>query len=608
MFDSQSVAGGAEAAGAPDRARGDASDLDATSARAGNESQGASSVLDLALASLLTRALELREASWQHGAARPADGDRPAGAECQAAGSDAAEQGPPAPDLASSAAGLERAELERAGLAPAGIGPAGIDLSGINPAGVDAVVLGKAAALSRAELADLDDDALIEAAVAWQHVASWAVAAQARVVAELLARGGASSAALEAVTHELTAALVTSRHAASRLAGRAAALSAAPEVADALSDGRIDTARADALLTSESVPLRVRQQVAADLVGTAAKPGPATGLTPRQLRDRLRRAAIEVDPDGAAQRAVAATAERHVWIDPAPDQMAWLTAHLPAADAARIWARLDASARHAVRLPDEDRTLGQLRADALTQLVTTDTGTATRPTTDSRPTTGTATRATTDTSARPVPAVRTVVNVTVSADSLLGLDESPAQLAGYGPVPAPVARVLASDGDATWRRILTDPTTGAVTDVSRTGYRPGVVLGDLVRTREPVCTFPGCEVPAARCDLDHIEPFDPARSTAGQTRASNLHPACRAHHNAKTHGGWSTRTDDEAIVWSAPSGRTYRVPPTPTDTSRATGPVTPTRPRPRRAGPHDTGAPPPGPPRPPVEPLGDPPF
>ncbi|GMA23547.1 hypothetical protein GCM10025864_13060 [Luteimicrobium album] len=305
--------------------------------------------------------------------------------------------------------------------------------------------------------------------------------------------------------------------------------------------------------------------------------------------------------------------------------MAWLTAHLPAADAARIWARLDASARHAVRLPGEDRTLGQLRADALTQLVTTSTdGTAAPATHGSERSTpsapigrdtagaaedGVLTVATDSEPTRPVPVVKTVVNVTVSADALLGLDESPAQLAGYGPVPAAVARVLASDGDATWRRILTDPTTGAVTDVSRTGYRPGVVLGDLVRTREPVCTFPGCQVPSARCDLDHIEPFDPAHSTVGQTRASNLHPVCRAHHNAKTHDGWSTRADDDgSITWSAPSGHEYRVPPTPSSPSHAPDAVSPARPRPRRAEPHDPGAPPSGTAPAPVDPLGDPPF
>ncbi|QFU97701.1 uncharacterized protein KDY119_01200 [Luteimicrobium xylanilyticum] len=413
----------------------------------------------------------------------------------------------------------------------------------------DEAVLDVVRRLVGADVSSMSDDALVDAVVAWQQVASWAAAEQARVVGELLARGGSSSQAADAVVHELTAALVTSRRTATALVGRATGLGRAPEVADALAEGRIDAARADVLVCYDAVPAAVRERVAGELVGTAAAPGPATGLTPAQLRDRLRRAAIEADPDGAVERAAAAAERRHVWIDPAPDQMAWLTALLPAADAARVWARLDAASRERVRAAGETRTVAQVRADTLTDLVTE--GSA------------------------PAAGVRTVVNVTVAASTLLGLDESPADLAGYGPVPATVARVLASDGDPTWRRILTDPVTGAATDVSRTGYRPGVVLGDLVRTRDTTCTFPGCQVPATRCDLDHVDPFDPRRSTPGQTRADNLHPVCRAHHNAKTHGGWSTHRDpgSGAITWTAPSGHRYTVPARPTDPTLPTAPT-----------------------------------
>jgi hypothetical protein len=211
--------------------------------------------------------------------------------------------------------------------------------------------------------------------------------------------------------------------------------------------------------------------------------------------------------------------------------------------------------------------------------------------------------------------VRTVVHVTVAASTLLGLDEAPGELGGFGPIPAVLARELASasaptsgtdvgagDGacnganrlcgdDVTWQRILTDPVTGIATDVSRRTYRPGVVLGDLVRARDATCTFPGCRVPAPRCDLDHVEPFDHGsggggsggggivsggngpggRGTAppgeqrggatGQTRAANLHPVCRRHHNLKTHGGWTTTRDPATgcVTWAAPSGHVHVV-------------------------------------------------
>jgi hypothetical protein len=51
------------------------------------------------------------------------------------------------------------------------------------------------------------------------------------------------------------------------------------------------------------------------------------------------------------------------------------------------------------------------------------------------------------------------VNVTVPLSSLIGIDDSPAELAGYGPIPADVARRIAAHG--AWGRLLTDPATGA---------------------------------------------------------------------------------------------------------------------------------------------------
>ncbi|MGC5169007.1 HNH endonuclease, partial [Luteimicrobium sp. DT211] len=81
-----------------------------------------------------------------------------------------------------------------------------------------------------------------------------------------------------------------------------------------------------------------------------------------------------------------------------------------------------------------------------------------------------------------------------------------------GPIPADLARRLATGQDVTWQRIVTDPVTGIAADVSRRTYRPGTVLGDLVRVRDATCTFPGCGIPAWRADLDHVEPFDHTRA------------------------------------------------------------------------------------------------
>ena len=50
-------------------------------------------------------------------------------------------------------------------------------------------------------------------------------------------------------------------------------------------------------------------------------------------------------------------------------------------------------------------------------------------------------------------------------------------------------------------------------------YTPTVEIADFVRARDPVCTFPGCAVPASRCDLDHTIPHP-----RGPTSVQNLDP------------------------------------------------------------------------------------
>ena len=121
------------------------------------------------------------------------------------------------------------------------------------------------------------------------------------------------------------------------------------------------------------------------------------------------------------------------------------------------------------------------------------------------------------------------------------------------PVPAVVARALAAGG--TWRRIVTDPLSGAVVDVGRRRYRPPAAMADLVRARDGACTHPGCSTPARRCDLDHITPW----SAGGITSLDNLTCLCQAHHRLKHTPGWSlSRATDGVLVWRTPTGNRYR--------------------------------------------------
>ena len=66
-------------------------------------------------------------------------------------------------------------------------------------------------------------------------------------------------------------------------------------------------------------------------------------------------------------------------------------------------------------------------------------------------------------------------------------------------------------------------------------YRPSAELAEFVRMRDLFCRFPGCDIPADRCDIDHVRPWP-----YGPTHASNLNCKCRKHHLMKTFwaDGW----------------------------------------------------------------------
>ena len=128
---------------------------------------------------------------------------------------------------------------------------------------------------------------------------------------------------------------------------------------------------------------------------------------------------------------------------------------------------------------------------------------------------------------------RPEINVIVTLATLLGLLHDPAQVPGLGPIHPDIARELAADGR--WRLWLTDPATGQVTATGARTYTPTAALARLIRAREPVCRMPGCNRQAINCDLDHTVPWPAEPGTV----AANLGPLCRAHHNLKTHHGYT---------------------------------------------------------------------
>jgi hypothetical protein len=158
----------------------------------------------------------------------------------------------------------------------------------------------------------------------------------------------------------------------------------------------------------------------------------------------------------------------------------------------------------------------------------------------------------------------------------MGLDDQPGELAGYGPIPADVARDIAAGG--TWKRLLTDPVSGMLLDYGRTTYRPPAGLADFVRARDHTCVFPGCSRPADACDIDHRKAYP-----EGPTSEHNLECLCRHHHRLKHEAGWTVEYHNGAHIWTTPDGHRYH------------------------RQPHPIAEPTPQPPPPPVKPVVEPP-
>ena len=409
---------------------------------------------------------------------------------------------------------------------------------------------------------------VLERVGGWERVIAWAQARQTREMTSFMASAQARNRALGAYdsqAHDSAVAevglmlRVSAGTAASRVGDAWSLCTRLSATLAALEAGRITLAKAR-IIDAETLNL-TDEHTAAVETQVLAK---ARQQTPGQVRVATRRAVLRADPAAARERAEQARRERGVRMWPEPDGMATLSAYLPAADAVGVFAVLDEHARQAGSASDE-RSIDARRGDALVDLVLDPTGGAS----------GTSGGARDDVQAADAtssPGCRCEcgrcrrggevdVRVTIPYTALLGADDLPGDLAGYGPIPAEVARDLAARG--TWRRILTDPPSGRPLDYGTTRYRPPSHLAGVVITRDQTCQFPGCRVPAHRCDIDHGIPHNPDTGT-GPTSEMNLGPKCRRHHRVKQSPGWSvTQHPDGCTTWATPSGHLYHSQPPP---------------------------------------------
>lgn len=336
---------------------------------------------------------------------------------------------------------------------------------------------------------------------------------------------------------ELAAALRITEAAADQLLALSEALvHRYPQALASLGRAGMTERHAQALVDElEGASLEVREALIGRAVELAERESVGT------FRRRLRKLVAEHEAETLAERHAEALDRRRVAIEYVDDAMAWLHLHIPAVEAQAVFDRATSIAKVLAAEEGEVRTLDQLRADVMCDLLIEG-----------------------DTMSHPERArgIRASVAVTVPALSLLGDTAGagvigPAVVEGIGPIPLDRARELCGGADG-WMRVLTHPETGMVLSVGRDQYRPPPALRRLVRWRADRCMAPGCGIPASRCEIDHSIAWE----HGGTTSLWNTAPLCRGHHIVKHHGGWTLRQfENGTIEWTSPTGRRYLVEP-----------------------------------------------
>lgn len=358
------------------------------------------------------------------------------------------------------------------------------------------------------------------------HYAAQVLRDMAEVSAAFVAEDGVNmQSADEYAAAEIRAALrLTRRSADAELSFALDLQRRLPRVFEALDSGNIDVRRAR-VFDRYTIDLPI---ATARTIVDAVLPN-APNLTTGQLAARLDRLRMEIEPDEAQERYEHAVNDRRVVMEPTPAGTANLYAFdLPPDRASALMRRLNRAAR-SLRNNGDQRSMDQLRADVFLDLCTG--GTADSPS-------------------------EGTVDISVHLETLLGLNDNPGEIAGYGPIIADITRKVAErQVDGTWRFTVTDPDTGRPLSTGTTRRRPTAAQYQEVVARNQTCIFPGCRMPARDCDLDHRIPW----AEGGTTRSDDLGPLCRHDHRIRHSAGWSYHilTNGE-IEWRSRLGHFYR--------------------------------------------------
>lgn len=148
--------------------------------------------------------------------------------------------------------------------------------------------------------------------------------------------------------------------------------------------------------------------------------------------------------------------------------------------------------------------------------------------------------------------MRTVVNLyRTTVDGKTGVGGAFIPKVGY--LSDVTAEMLESVADLV--RCLPDRET-VLGDESE-AYRFPTMQRAAMEGRDGHCRFPGCDIPADRCEHDHIvNSWHTSPDSDGPTTVANGMCLCRLHHALKTAGLWSAETVDDGVtvIWTGPAG------------------------------------------------------
>ncbi len=359
---------------------------------------------------------------------------------------------------------------------------------------------------------------LITVVQAFQRMISHYQAGYYRVIAELSGLDRLPTEGL--ASSEVAAALHLTRSAADHEYHLALQLGEHPPLLDELRAGRLDIRRVRVILEQAST----LSNTDAEILMEKVLPG-ASELTTGQLRAKAKRIAMSLNPAQTTETYAQGLDDRRVVVNDNPDGTANLfLLNGPPTEINLARQRLEELTRQA-RTPDDMRSIDQIRADTLLDILL-------GHTTIDLPT--------------------AAITLVVELETLIGLADNPAEIPGYGPVIAEIARKTGLDNtNGQWDFITRDQGQPIATGTLR--RRPTQAMKRRIRAQYPTCVHPGCRQPAHNTDIDHTIPW----ATHGKTRHGNLAPLCEHHHQLKDQGWQYTIQPDQTITWTSPLGHTY---------------------------------------------------